>query len=104
MRIDDDSYVAAMPLSAMEYQPRDAERAVLYRVIDAHLEAFLETVSRGRLPAARLRGAGVQRFPHLWSAGARLRAPAVHQPEPCRRRAEEEEGGGVQERGLYMQR
>jgi len=32
-----------MPLSAVDYQPRDAERAVLYRVIDEHLEAFLET-------------------------------------------------------------
>ena len=36
-------YVAAMPLSAADYRPRDAEHAVLYRVIDEHLEAFLET-------------------------------------------------------------
>ena len=35
-------YVAAMPLSAVDDQPRDAERAVLYRVIDERLGAFLE--------------------------------------------------------------
>ncbi|SRR6266849_3017955 len=33
-----------MPLSAGDYRPRDAEHAVLYRVIDEHLDAFLETV------------------------------------------------------------
>jgi hypothetical protein len=32
-----------MPLRAVDYQPRDAERAVLYGVIDENLEAFLET-------------------------------------------------------------
>jgi hypothetical protein len=32
-----------MPLSAADYRPRDAEHAVLYRVIDEHLEAFLDT-------------------------------------------------------------
>ena len=37
-----------MSLSAAGYRPRDAEHAVLYRVIDEHLEAFLETPS-GRL-------------------------------------------------------
>ena len=35
-----------MPRSAVDYQPRDAEHAVLYRVIDEHLEAFLETARR----------------------------------------------------------
>ena len=35
-----------MPVSAADYRPRDAEHAVLYRVIDAHLEAFLETAKR----------------------------------------------------------
>jgi hypothetical protein len=35
-----------MGLTAAEYRPRDAEHAVLYRVIDAHLEAFLETATR----------------------------------------------------------
>ncbi len=35
-----------MPLSAADYRPRDAEQAVLYRVIDAHLEAVLETAKR----------------------------------------------------------
>jgi hypothetical protein len=32
-----------MPLSAMDYRPREAEHAVLYRVISEHIEAFLET-------------------------------------------------------------
>ena len=35
-----------MPLSAADYQPRNAEHAVLYRVIGEHLEAFLETAPR----------------------------------------------------------
>src|SRR6266851_4498027 len=35
-----------MPLSAADYRPRDAEHAVLYRVIAEHLEAFLETAKR----------------------------------------------------------
>jgi len=35
-----------MPLSAADYWPRDAEHAVLYRVIAEHLEAFLETAKR----------------------------------------------------------
>ena len=35
-----------MPLSATDYRPRDAEHAVLYRVIDERLEAFLETAKR----------------------------------------------------------
>jgi len=35
-----------MPLSAADYRPRDAEHAVLYRVIDEHLETFLETARR----------------------------------------------------------
>ena len=39
-------YVAAMSLSAADYRPRDAEHAVLYRVIDEHLDAFLETAKR----------------------------------------------------------
>ena len=32
-----------MAVSLAEYRPRDAEHGVLYRVIDEHLEAFLET-------------------------------------------------------------
>ena len=40
------AYVAAMSLSAGNYKPRDAEHAVLYRVIDEHLDAFLETARR----------------------------------------------------------
>ena len=35
-----------MPLSAADYRPRNAEHAVLHRVIDGHLEAFLETARR----------------------------------------------------------
>jgi hypothetical protein len=35
-----------MSFSTSDYRPRDAEHAVLYRVIDEHLDAFLETVSR----------------------------------------------------------
>jgi hypothetical protein len=35
-----------MPLNAADYRPRDAEHAVLYRVIAEHLEAFLETAKR----------------------------------------------------------
>src|SRR2546422_9399986 len=35
-----------MPLSAADYRPRDAEHAVLYRVIAEHLEAFLEAAKR----------------------------------------------------------
>src|SRR2546428_6476561 len=40
------AYVAAMSLSAGNYKPRDAEHAVLYRLIDEHLDAFLETARR----------------------------------------------------------
>ena len=40
------AYVAAMSLSAGDYKPRDAEHGVLYRVIDEHLDAFLETARR----------------------------------------------------------
>lgn len=40
------AYVAAMARSAGNYRPRDAEHAVLYRVIDEHLDAFLETTRR----------------------------------------------------------
>src|SRR5262245_5455801 len=35
-----------MPLSLGDYRPRAAEHAVLYRVIDEHLDAFLETARR----------------------------------------------------------
>ena len=31
-----------MPLTAADYRPRNAEHAVLYRVLDEHREAFLE--------------------------------------------------------------
>jgi Transposase zinc-binding domain len=37
-------YIAAT--SAGDYRPRDAEHAVLYRVIDENLDAFLETARR----------------------------------------------------------
>jgi hypothetical protein len=39
-------YVAAMSPSAGDDRPRDAEHAVLYRVIDENLDAFLETARR----------------------------------------------------------
>ncbi len=43
-----------MALSPKDYQPRDAERSVLYRVIDEHLDAFLEAATHhthgSRLP------------------------------------------------------
>jgi len=36
------------------YQPRDAERSVLYRVVEAHLDAFLDAAAQdaegARLP------------------------------------------------------
>jgi hypothetical protein len=35
-----------MALSDVDYRPRDAEHGVLYRVIDEHLETFLETARR----------------------------------------------------------
>ncbi|MGH7393892.1 MAG: transposase zinc-binding domain-containing protein, partial [Candidatus Rokuibacteriota bacterium] len=40
------AYVAAMARSVGDYRLRDAEHAVLYRVIDEHLDAFLETTRR----------------------------------------------------------
>src|SRR5213593_1957893 len=45
-----------MPLGiAAEYRPRNAEQGVLYRVIDEHLETFLDTAAHhadgSRLPA-----------------------------------------------------
>jgi hypothetical protein len=44
-----------MPLPLAAYQPRDAERGVLYRVVEAHLDAFLDAAAEGaegaRLPA-----------------------------------------------------
>ena len=46
-----------MPLSAVDDQPRDAERAVLYRVIDERLGAFLETLRGARGGAHQVLGA-----------------------------------------------
>ena len=40
------SHPESLPLTAAVYRPRNAEHAVLYRVIDDHLEAFLETAKR----------------------------------------------------------
>lgn len=46
--------VIAMPVRVGDYRPRDAEHTVLYRVIDEHLDVFLETARRhadgARLP------------------------------------------------------
>ncbi len=36
-----------MPLPGAGYQPRDAERGVLYRLVDAHLDAFLDAATAG---------------------------------------------------------
>jgi hypothetical protein len=35
-----------MSRNAADYRPRDAQHALLYRVIDEHLDAFLETARR----------------------------------------------------------
>ena len=35
-----------MPLPCAAYQPRDAERGVLYRVVEAHLDAFLDAAAQ----------------------------------------------------------
>ncbi len=44
-----------MALSPTDYRPRDAEHSVLYRVIDEHLDAFLEAATHraddSRLPS-----------------------------------------------------
>jgi len=40
------AYVAAMSRSVGDYRPRDAEHAVLYRVIHENLDSFLETTRR----------------------------------------------------------
>ncbi len=37
------AYIAAMSLRAGDYRPRNAEHTVLSRVIDEHLDVFLET-------------------------------------------------------------
>jgi hypothetical protein len=37
------AYIAAMSLRAGDYRPRNAEHTVLYRVIDEHLDVFLDT-------------------------------------------------------------
>ena len=34
-----------MPLLSAGYQPRDAERGVLYRIVDAQLDAFLDATA-----------------------------------------------------------
>jgi hypothetical protein len=39
------AYVARMPLPCTTYQPRDAERGVLYRIVEAHLDAFLNAAA-----------------------------------------------------------
>ena len=53
-----------MSLSAADYRPRDAEHAVLYRVIDEHLEAFLETAAQhadGDRKSTRLNSSHIQK-------------------------------------------
>src|SRR5262245_59354569 len=72
-------YVGAMPVSAGDYRPRDAEHTVLYRVIAEHLEAFLEMARRHAdgAPLPDFVKARVQRLPDLRDPGARIRAPAM---------------------------
>jgi hypothetical protein len=69
-----------MPLSAADYRPRDAEHTVLYRVIDEHLEAFLETARRNAdgSPLPEFVEQEFRDFLTCGLSGARLRAPAVH--------------------------
>jgi hypothetical protein len=62
------AYVAAMALSAGDYRPRDAEHAVLYRVIDAHLDVFLET-ARHHADGAPLPGFVEQEFREFLTCG-----------------------------------
>ena len=46
---------AAMTLPDGDYRPRSAEHTVLYRVIDEHLDAFLETARHHTDGASRPR-------------------------------------------------
>ena len=71
------AYVARMLCAA--YQPRDAKRGVLYRVVEAHLDAFLNAAA-DHAEGTRLPMFVEQEFRDfltLWGAGARLRPPAV---------------------------
>jgi hypothetical protein len=73
-------YVGAMSVSASAYRPRDAEHAVLYRVIDQHLDTFLETARR-HADGAALPDFVEQEFRDFLTCGvlahgfARLRCP-----------------------------
>jgi hypothetical protein len=57
-----------MPLSAADYRPRDAEHAVLYRVIAKHLDALLETAGR-HADGASLPGFVEQEFRDFLTCG-----------------------------------
>ena len=57
-----------MPLSATGYRPRDAEHAVLSRVIAKHLDAFLETAGR-HADGASLPGFVEQEFRDFLTCG-----------------------------------
>src|SRR5260370_52159 len=97
------AYVARMPLRCVAYEPRAAERGVLYRVVEEHLERFLDGAADHadgtRLPKfveqefrdfltcgvlahgfARLRCGG--RWPH--SAHAQDHLGRRHPPSPLR--------------------
>ena len=60
-----------MPLSSADYRPRDAEHAVLYRVIDEHLGAFLETARR------HVDGSSLPEFASLMRGGRRIEVAAI---------------------------
>jgi hypothetical protein len=69
-----------MSLRTGDYRPRDAEHAVLYRVLDEHLDTFLETARRhgDGVPLPAFVEQEFRDFLNLRDPGAWLRAPAMH--------------------------
>ena len=57
-----------MPLACAGYQPRDAERGVLYQVVDAHLDAFLDAAAH-HAEGARLAAFMEQEFRDFLTCG-----------------------------------
>jgi hypothetical protein len=57
-----------MSLNAGDYRPRDAQHGLLYRVIDEHLDAFLETARR-HADGASLPAFVEQEFRHFLTWG-----------------------------------
>src|SRR5262245_33827090 len=50
------AYVACMPLGSAEYRQREAQRGVLYRVVEEHLERFLDAAAEHVLACTRCGG------------------------------------------------